>query len=456
MTRLAKPWVALGLMLVVGIAAPAARADEVTDWNQTMLRAGLVAGSSATTMSRVAAMVQAAVFDAVNGIDGSYSPIMVTPAAPSAASRRAAAVQAAYVILSKLYGPAAFPSPATVPPTAIAAQATFDARRAVSLAAIAERERAASIDNGIAWGQTVADQIWTARLTDGFSVTAPFPDGTAAGQWRRTPNLPVSATLSAPGAGYRQISEMRPWVMSSVSAFRPAGPPSLNSATYTKDFNEVKAMGSLSSAVRTPDQTTYALFWASGTATYLWNRVALSLIEARNRDRGDADSDEHGGHGRGRDNLLENARLLGALDLAMADAAIGCWDAKYTYAFWRPITAIREAAGDGNPATAADTSWMPLFATPAHPDYPSGHSCVSGAAGAVLASEFRDRTSFTMESDLMLGVTRSFKSLSAALEEVKNARIFAGIHFRTACDDGQVLGAAVAQVVLREKFQRVR
>jgi len=438
------------------VSAPAVHADEVTDWNLTMLRAGLVAGSSPTTMTRVAAMVQAAVFDAVNGMDGTYSHIMVAPAAPPGASSRAAAVQAAYVILSKLYGSAAFPPLATVPATAIAAQANFDARRTVSLAEIAERQSAASIDSGVSWGQTVADQIWTARLTDGFSITAPFPDGTAPGQWRRTPNLPVSSILSAPGAGYRQISEMMPWVIAAPSAFRPAGPPSLTSAAYTRDFNEVKAMGSFSSAVRTADQTTYSLFWNSGTATYLWNRVALALIDARDRDRGDGEGDGHGNRNGRRDDLLENARLLGALDLAMADAAIGCWDAKYTFAFWRPITAIREAASDGNPATAADTGWTPLFATPAHPDYPSGHSCVSGAAGAVLAREFRDRTRFTMESDLMLGVTRSFKSLSAALEEVKNARIFAGIHFRTACDDGQALGAAVANVVFRDKFQRLR
>ena len=152
---------------------------------------------------------------------------------------------------------------------------------------------------------------------------------------------------------------------------------------------------------------------------------------------------------------LENARLLALLNLAIADAAIGCWDAKYTYVFWRPVTAIPLAGTDANAATAADSSWTPLFATPAHPEYPSGHSCVSAAAGAVLASYFGKRAHFRVESDVMPGVVRSFDSFSAALEEVKNARIYAGIHFRSATTDGQILGASVAQYVLDNALQPV-
>ena len=140
----------------------------------------------------------------------------------------------------------------------------------------------------------------------------------------------------------------------------------------------------------------------------------------------------------------------------MADAAIGCWDAKYIYNFWRPISAIRELSDDGNPATTPDSAWKPLFSTPGHPDYPSGHSCVSGAATTVLANEFGERRRFDMTIDLNIGVTRSFRSFTEALDEVKNARIFAGIHFRTACDDGTTLGKAVAQYVLAHAFQRVR
>jgi hypothetical protein len=175
------------------------------------------------------------------------------------------------------------------------------------------------------------------------------------------------------------------------------------------DFNETKSMGSMTSATRTADQTIYAWLWASSTASYLWNHVALSLME-RERDS----SDDDWRHGRHPSSTLENARLLALLNLAIADAAIGCWDAKYTYVFWRPITAISLADTDGNPATMADPTWMPLFATPAHPEYPSGHSCLSGAAGRVLANYFGEHTSFSVDSDVMAGVTRSFTSFSAS------------------------------------------
>jgi hypothetical protein len=440
MTRAARACV---FGVVLALVAQPARADDVTDWNQTMLRAGLIAGSSPIVMSRVAALVHAAVFDAVNGINPRYTPVFVTPAGPGGASRRAAAVQAAYVILSRLYGA----TPAN------AQQVTFDARRTVSLAEIAEDDSTASIAAGIQWGQTVADAIWNWRSGDGFSVTAPFPDSTAIGEWRRTPNLPVSATLSPPGAGYLQFSAQTPWVMTSPMQFRPGPPPLVTSVQYARDYNEVKTMGSFSSAARTPEQTTYSLFWNSGTATYLWNNVAVSLLADDHRDR---DGDDRRDHGRRGSSLLEHARVLGLLNIAMADAAIACWDAKYQYRYWRPITAIRETADDGNAATSPDASWMPLFATPGHPEYPSGHSCVSGAAATVLGEEFGKWRRFTMASDLMLGVARSFRGFGEALEEVKNARIFAGIHFRTATDVGSTLGATVGTFVMSERFQRIR
>ena len=376
------------VFVVVALATGTARADVITDWNQTMLRAGLLGGSSPLAMTRISAIVQAAVFDAVNGIDRRYSPIHVAPAGPAGASQRAAAVQAAYVALLKLY------------PTQ---QATLDARRTVSMTVIEAEESAPSVAGGIAWGEDVANQIWAWRLTDGIAVTTPtWPGGTALGQWRPTPNAP-SAGTSPNGAGYPQFVGMTPWAIASASQFRPGPPPALTSRRHAKDVNEVQWMGSLSSTARTRDQTIAALFWNAGTASYLWNRVALSLIQDRHRGEEGGDHNDRRAH---RNPLLENARLLGALDVAMADAAIGCWDAKYTYNFWRPITAIRELTDDGNPFTTPDPAWTPLFTTPAHPDYPSGHSCVSAAAAVVLAKEFGARTPFRMTSDSMLGVSR--------------------------------------------------
>jgi membrane-associated phospholipid phosphatase len=400
------------------------RADEVTDWNQILFQAALVAKTTPLIITRNAAIVQASVFDAVNGIERRYTPIHVTPDAPHGASARAAAVQAAYVSLVNLY------------PTQ---QSTFDAARATSLAAIVnkrddwdeQQERKKAVDRGVAWGQEVADAIWTWRSTDGFTPSpAPFTGGTSVGEWRPTP------PAFLPGAG-PQFAYMTPWVIVTPGQFRPAGPPALGSARYAEVFNEIKAFGSISSSLRTADQTLFSKFWAASTTNYSWNRVALYLGGERHMT------------------LLQNALVLAALNVAMADAAIACWEAKYHYVFWRPITAIPLADSDGNPATMSDPNWTPLLITPAHPEYPSGHSSTSAAGAMVLAHYFGKNSSFTVDSDVMLGVIRSFPNFAAALAEINNARVYGGIHFRTACDDGQVTGTAVGGYVLKNAFQRV-
>jgi len=230
---------------------------------------------------------------------------------------------------------------------------------------------------------------------------------------------------------------MTPWAIESPSQFRPAGPPALTSAQYTTDFNETKSMGSLSSPIRTADQTLASLFWNSSSADYFWDTVAVALGAERHTT------------------LSENARLLALVNIAIADAAIACWDAKYHYVFWRPVTAIPLADTDGNPDTLADPTWVPLFATPNFPEYPSGHSEFSGAAATVLASYFGEGTSFTVDSNVTLGVVRSFSSFSAALDELQDARVFAGIHFRAACVDGQAAGTALANYILENSLQPV-
>ncbi len=411
-------WFALAGL--AGGLATAARADEVTDWNRIMFEAALVPpATSPIVMTRVAAIVQASVFDAVNGIERRYTPVHVDPAAPPGASRRAAAVQAAYAALVRLYP---------------AQKNALDEKLADSLAAISSgpaAENSESIARGIDWGQTVADAIWAWRSTDGFAPPPPpFLGGTNVGEWRPTP------PGFLPGA-VPQFAYMTPWAISSPSQFRPAGPPALASARYATVFNETKSMGSISSSLRTADQTLASRFWASTSANYLWNSVAVGLGAERHNT------------------LSENARLLALLNIAMADAAIACWDAKYHYVFWRPVTAIPLAATDGNPDTTEDPSWAPLLTTPNHPEYPSAHSTVSGAAATVLADFFGEETSFSVDSDVMIGVLRSFSSFSAAQDEVKDARIFAGIHYRSSCDDGQATGTAVAGYALANSLQPV-
>jgi len=438
---------ALWVLAVYGffsLAAPA-RADVVTDWNELAFRVSLIGGASSLNTGRVAAIVHAAVFDALNGIDRRYTPIHVAP--PDSclgASRPTAAVQAAYEILSKVYGASA---------TAANQQPTLDGRYTASLADIRSRERPASVDEGIACGHEVATGIWNWRSADGFTTPLPpFVGVPAPGQWRSTPTDPYPG-VPQPMASL-QYATMTTWVVPNHAFYQIlSGPPALGSAQYLRDLAETQTMGSRTSAARTPDQTNAAWLWASASAGYLWNAVTLQLIEARAHDRDhDSDRDDHvrgesDRRGGDRDRLLENARILAALNVAMADAAIGCWDQKVKYNFWRPITAIRESG---------DPTWTPLFATPAHQDYPSGHSCISGAATAILADEFGEKTPFTLRSDVLVGVSRTFHSFSEALEDVKDARVFAGIHFRTACDDGTVLGKAVAQYVLDNAFQSQR
>jgi hypothetical protein len=212
----------------------------------------------------------------------------------------------------------------------------------------------------------------------------------------------------------------------------------LTSQRYATDFNEVKLKGDISGLNRTEDESLYSRFWNASTASFFWNEVALDLAERQHLT------------------LSARSRLLALLNLSVADAAIGCWDAKYTYSFWRPVTAIPLADTDGNPDTVA-SPFTSFLTTPNHPDYPSGHSCLSGAAAEVLSNAFGENSSFSVRSDAadMAGVVRSFGNFSESLEEIKNARIFAGIHFRSACEDGTQLGARVAGYVQSHAVQQV-
>jgi hypothetical protein len=246
--------------------------------------------------------------------------------------------------------------------------------------------------------------------------------GNAIGQWRPTP------PLFTPGA-FPQFATMIPWVIPSPSQFRPAGPPDLAGIQYANDLNETKLKGSITSPTRTADQTSYARFWQAGNPVDYWDPVATSL------------SAEH------HLTLSENARLLALVNIAMADAVIGCWDAKYHYVAWRPVTAIPLADTDPNPGTAGDPTWMPLLATPSHPEYPSAHSCLSSAGLRIMSNYFGENTPFNVVSDFTPGV-RYFSTFSAALDEVGNARIFGGMHFRTAVNDGLTLGTAVGDYIL--------
>ena len=402
-----KPILSISLGLV--LASSVAMADVIKDWNLAMIKATETAPvTPAPITTRVAAIVQAAVFDAVNGIERHYSPIFVRPAAPEGASVRAAAVEAAYVTLVDLYP---------------AQQATFDQQRTASLAQITDNN--VVVQQGLAWGQTVANQIWTWKSQDGFSNTvAPYLGGTNPGQWQPTP------PAMAPGLD-PQLATTTPWVMRSPAQFRLAGPPALTSDQFTADFNETKNMGAATNSGRTADQTLSANFWQAGNPPDYWDQAVVSLAEQNSYS------------------ISDEARLLALVNLGMADAMIGCWDSKYTYSSWRPITAIQFASTDGNAATVANPTWTPLIVTPPFPEYPSAHSCASGAAAHILSETFGEATSFAIVTLAMPGVTRQYHNFSEALADVANARVFGGIHFRTATTDGTSLGISVGDYVMQ-------
>jgi len=217
----------------------------------------------------------------------------------------------------------------------------------------------------------------------------------------------------------------------------PAGPPSLTSHRYAREFNEVKALGSANSTVRTAEQTQTAVFWQADSPAAIWNRVADDLAQQRD------------------DSLLRNARILALMNIALADTTIAIWNAKNTFDTWRPITAIEQAATDGNPHTTPDPSWTPLLVTPAFQEYPAGHPGVSNAAASVLASFYGEDTAFTASSFGLPGVERSFMSFSSAVAQVENARVWGGIHFRSACVTAAHMGAAVADYVTGTQLVRV-
>lgn len=372
----------------------------IATWNMAALSAFASANVPAPYANRLGAIVQAAVFDAVNGVERRYTPIHVQPAAPDDASGKAAAASAAHEALVRLF-------PAQAP--------TLDALLTASLPPLSDDEDAQAIDEGVAWGKSVADQILAWRSTDGFSLPPPpYVLSSAPGQWQPTPG----------GSGppkFRNLATTAPFAMTSPSQFRPAGPPSLTSARFQQDLAELVSAGGVTSTTRTPFQTETARFWQADSPVAAWDRVADGLAV-----------DNHF-------NLMRSARLLALANIAIADATIAVFDAKNVYNFWRPVTAID---------LTVDPSWQPLMTTPYFQEYPSAHSGTSSAAAGVLAAVFGNDTTYTVTSAGLPGVTRTFNSFSDGVAQVADARVFAGFHYRFSCDDAITLGAEIANYVM--------
>ena len=393
------------------------RADVILDANNLILGAIRDASTSPPAASRNLAILHTAVFDAVNGIDYRYQPYRVAPAAPAGSSIDAAAAAAAYTVMQSLY---------TSPAQQAASTSFFNS----VLSGIPDGP---AKSDGVAWGQLVANNIVAWRATDGWNAaTPPYTGGLNPGDWRPTPpgNLPGALP---------QWGNVAPWSIASAAAYRPGGPPALDSAEYAFDYDQVYNFGARTGSLRTPEMEFIANFWKNDVGTETppghWNAIAQTVVVGRV------------------DDTVDRARVFAAMNVAMADAAIAAWDTKYSVNFWRPVTAIREGDDDGNAFTVGDVNWEPYLDTPNHPDYVSGHSTFSGAGSYVLASLLgTDSIAFTVDSDSTPGQFRSFSSLSQAAEESGMSRIYGGIHFMSANTDGLAMGRGIGDWVIKNGF----
>lgn len=408
-------FVLIALVLLCLAAPRPAAADVVTDWNAIALTTAVAAlPGNPPQHCRAAAIMHAAVFDAVNGIEPRYTVYAVSPPVTQPASQDAAAVAAGYGVLVRLF-PSRKPS--------------LDAQYAASLALIADGD---AKQNGIAVGEFVAAEMVALRSADG-SVPAPYtlpPPG--LGIWR--PTAPAPPALSWWGG-------ITPFVLESATQFHVPPPPELTSAEYAADVNEVKLYGGTTSALRTPDQTELARFWVEG-GSLSWNRIARAMAAGQQTS------------------VQENARIFALLNMALSDGFVVVFETKYRFNFWRPIHAIRENDGttqydDGNPDTVPDPTWTPLIATPNHPEYLSGHSGSSSAAAEVLTQFFGPNAGFSTTSNALPGVVRSYASFWDAAREVVDARVFAGIHFRRTCVLSNEIGRKIGKFAVKNYMRPI-
>jgi hypothetical protein len=356
-------------------------------------------------------MVSGAGYDAVNAIAGRpYRPLLAAPPATGHESTDAAVATAYYRVLV-----------AVLPAQADRLRVQYDE----ALAAIPDGP---AEQGGIRVGERAAATMIAARANDGSSGDQQWAIGTEPGRWRPTPPLNTGDGAS--------VADVQPFLVPDPAMFRTAGPPALTSAAYARDVNEVQRVGGVDSTVRTADQTESAIWWHDRNVTE-W-QIKRQLAETR------------------RLSVLQTARMFAMVDVISLDTQIACFDDKRAWGFWRPITAVRLADTDGNPETTAEPAWTPLLVTPPFPDHPSGHACGTAARMATMRTFFgRDRLPFHAYSEAS-GTTRHFSSFSQAVDELLSARVWGGIHFRTADVQGGRLGEAVSAYVIARYFPRER
>jgi hypothetical protein len=395
------------VVTMLGAGPPEARAQNVvTDWSleaQNVITAGRPPASSEYLL----ALVHAAMYDAAVAVDGRYKPFGVKARVQGQTSIDAAIAAAAYHVLRQ-----------RVPASEPALTTRY-------LAYVAALPQGSPRDSGEQLGAAVAAEWIARRADDRFDVAVPYV--------QPTPGPGVFEPVAASEPVDVKLRHVRPFVIGVASRFRPQGPPPLRTKTYAKAFDEVAAYGRSDSVTRTPDQLEAARFWAEHAATQ-WNRNLRRIAISESLP------------------TVETARMMAMAHVASADAAIGCFEAKYTFLFWRPVHAIRRADTDDNPLTTFDPTWAALL-TVNHPEYPSAHSCWTGALTSTLASFFGgDERAIALDSTFT-GTTHHYERFSDIAREVGDARVFGGIHFRFSIDDGLRLGRKVAEMVTWNHFQ---
>jgi VCPO second helical-bundle domain len=390
-------------------AATVAGPQVVLDWNATAAATLLASGKPQPESMVYIGLTQVAVYDAVIAIEGGFEPYLVVPGVPPGSSPEAAAAAAAHGVLVT-YFPAQKPA--------------LDAAYAASLAGIADGP---AEDRGVLVGQQVAAGLVAARIDDGRDDLEPFTPTPEPGVWRPTP--PAFLAAQTPW-----MATMKPLLLRSAAQFRPGPPPALESVRYARGFEEVRLYGAKNGSLRTVEQTETARFWTE-LVQQQHNRTLRNLVTRLGLD------------------LRETTRALALGTTVMADSLIACWDAKFAYGYWRPVTAIPAGDTDGNRRTAADPAWEPLAPTPNHPEYPSAHTCVTAALGAAAAALVgRDRIDLDVSSTVT-GTTRHFSHVNDLERDIENARVYIGYHWRNSGEVGSRLAERVARWSLKNYFR---
>jgi hypothetical protein len=399
---------AIAVAMVVAFATGTARADVITDWNVTTLEVLKVARVAGNPATRSLAMVHVAMSDAVNSVQGRYARYVATGPTVVGASAEAAAAAAARTILLDLYP---------------AQKSIVEEAYAASLKNIPEGN---AKNDGVALGERIAAAVQADRAADGTNVPDTYRPITTPGVW-----VPTTPPLFA------QYARAKPWVLKSADQFRPGPPPQLSTAVYARDYNETKSMGGSKSTARTPEQTEAVKFWTQTNLGPSWQAAARQLSAAKGLS------------------LADNARLFALLNMGTANTFISDWDAKFTYNFWRPVTAIRNGDMDGSEATDRDPGWVPLNATPMHPEYPSQAAIGCGLVVTILESVFGPSPPVPITAtDIMNpALKRQFKSIREMAEEHQNVRIWGGIHFRNSLEVGYDMGQKIAAYLIENSLK---